>query len=398
MNFAIIVSALGYFVDVYDLILFSVVRLSSLRDLGVPEDKLLPVGLYLLNMQMGGMLIGGILWGVWGDKRGRISVLFGSIFLYSAANIANGFVTSVEQYALLRLLAGIGLAGELGAGITLVSELMTKETRSYGTTIVATFGVAGAVAASLIAQKFHWRTSYYIGGGLGLALLVLRVSVYESGLFEQVKASTAKRGDLLLLLRSRERFWRYLRCIIIGLPVWYVVGILVTLSPEIGKALEMPSAPVAGKAVLYTYIGLVLGDLASGLMSQVMKSRRKVLGMFLLLSAIFSLALLNARGITPFYFYALCVPLGFGVGYWAVFVTTAAEQFGTNLRATVTTTVPNFVRGAVVPLTSLFDALRGPCGVIPSAHLVGALSFILALLALSRMQESFSRDLDFVEE
>lgn len=398
MNFAIIVSALGYFVDVYDIILFSVVRTHSLRALGVPEEKLLSVGVYLLNMQMGGMLLGGIIWGVWGDKKGRLSVLFGSIFLYSVANILNGMVSTVEQYAWLRLFAGIGLAGELGAGITLVSEIMKSSHRGYGTTIVATFGVFGAVVASLIAEVFDWRTSFYIGGVLGLGLLVLRISVYESGLFEQVKTTSIRRGDLAMLVHSGPRLLRYLRCIMIGLPIWYAIGIIITFSPEIAKALGATGPVTASKSVLYSYIGLTLGDLASGLLSQFMRSRKKVILIFILLAAIFCALILRSEEITPERFYLLCIPLGFAVGYWAVFVTTAAEQFGTNLRATVTTTVPNFVRGAAVPITSLFAILKEPVGVINSALLVGALTISIAVLALWWMEESFHKNLDFVEE
>lgn len=398
-NIAVIVAALGYFVDVYDLVLFSIVRVESLKSLGLSGDNLLSDGVFLLNMQMIGMLLGGILWGIWGDKRGRIQVLFGSILLYSLANIANAFVTSVEQYAILRFIAGIGLAGEIGAGITLVSELMSKETRGYGTTIVATVGVSGAVAAGLIGDLFDWRTAYIVGGVIGLLLLALRISVCESGMFSSVRADQElSRGDLRLLFRSKERILRYLNSIVIGIPIWFVVGIIVTFSPEIGVAMQTTEPLSAVKGILYCYIGLTIGDLASGLISQLWRSRKKTILLFLSLTCGGSFAILCTRGITPQLFYGTLIFIGFFAGYWAVFVSAAAEQFGTNLRATVTTTVPNFVRGIVVPMTILFEYLKSVVGILASAQIVCGLVTLLALLSLWQLQETFGRDLDFVEE
>lgn len=397
LNGAVIVSALGYFVDIYDLILFSIVRVPSLRSLGVEGDQLLRQGVLLLNMQMAGMLLGGIFWGILGDKRGRLSVLFGSIVLYSLANLANGSVHSIEAYAFWRLIAGIGLAGELGAGITLVAESLPKEKRGYGTTIVASFGICGALLAGSIAQAFDWRVAYYIGGVLGLLLLLLRVSVFESHLFDRLKKSPARRGDILFLFRSRARALKYAACILIGLPVWFVVGILMTFSPEFGKALSVSGDVSAAKAVMACYGGLAVGDLTSGLLSQLLKSRRKVLLIFQLATLGLAWVYLNAYDADLAYFYLLCICLGFSSGFWAVFVTVAAEQFGTNLRATVATTVPNFVRGAVVPLTLGFTAAREAYGVLPAGLIVGMVSVILAVLALGGLEETFAKDLDYVE-
>ncbi|MBX7137641.1 MAG: MFS transporter [Oligoflexia bacterium] len=394
----VFVAALGYFVDVYDLILFSVLRIPSLKDLGVQGDELLNSGVFLLNMQMAGLLSGGILWGIWGDKRGRVSVLFGSILLYSLANIANATVQTVEGYAIWRFIAGVGLAGELGAGITLVSEVMSKEGRGLGTTLVAAIGVGGAVAAALVGNDFYWRTAYYIGGGLGLCLLVLRVSVYESGMFKAALGEDIQRGNLVMLLSSKERAFKYLCCFLVGVPIWYVVGILITLSPELGKALEMPELPVVSNAVLYSYLGLVVGDLVSGLLSQLLRSRRKVLAIFVLLTMLSSVMFVDNHGASLSRFYLFCFLVGFPAGYWAVFVTTASEQFGTNLRATVTTTAPNFVRGAVLPITTLFQYLRSDFGVLNSALAVGALCCSLALISVLGIQESFGKDLDYVEK
>ncbi|QIP14911.1 MFS transporter [Spirosoma aureum] len=394
----VIVAALGYFVDIYDLLLFSIVRVQSLKDLGVSDADMLTQGIYLINMQMGGLLIGGILWGILGDKRGRLSVLFGSILIYSLANIANGFVTSVDQYAILRLVAGIGLAGELGAGITLVAEVLPKEIRGYGTSLVASVGLLGAVLAYFIAEQFAWRNAYFIGGGLGLLLLVMRVSVFESGIFTKVKEQSVSRGNFLHLFSSQKQFFKYLRCILIGLPVWFVAGILMTFSPEFGKALNVDVPIVAGKAVMWEYIGLAIGDLSSGILSQYVGSRKKILFLFLVLTAVLITVYLFVPLHSAVMFYAVCSCLGFGVGYWALFVTIAAEQFGTNLRATVATTVPNFVRGSINIMTPLFLLFKDHLGLVSGAGLLGFITITIAFLGLWKMEETFGKDLNFLEE
>jgi len=396
---AILVAALGYFVDIYDLILFSIVRVASLRAIGVGEADLLSTGVLLLNMQMGGMLIGGVVWGVLGDKRGRLSVLFGSICLYSVANVLNGFVQDVGTYAALRFVAGIGLAGELGAGVTLVSELMGRESRGYGTTIIASIGICGAIAAALVGDFFDWRTAYFVGGGLGITLLLLRIGVYESGMFEQTRAQAhVRRGNFLSLLATADRARRYVCVILIGVPIWYAVGILITFSPEFGRALGMAEEPSAGRSVLFAYVGLAVGDVASGLLSQLWRSRKKVVLVFLVLTVVcvglyFSLA---PASLTTFY--AVCTALGFATGYWAVFVTMASEQFGTNVRATATTSAPNFVRGAVVLLTFAFQAATPALGVVGSGIAVGVVALVVAFASLAVLDETFARDLDFLEE
>lgn len=396
-NLTVIVAALGYFVDIYDLVLFSIVRVASLKSLGLTDAEVLEKGVFLLNMQMAGMLIGGLLWGIWGDKRGRVSVLFGSIFLYSVANILNAFVTTVDQYGALRFIAGIGLAGELGAAITLVSEVMTKETRGYGTTVVAAVGISGAVLAATIGDNFSWQTAYIVGGCLGLFLLVMRVAVFESGLYQSVKKSEVSRGNFLALFSSKERIIKYVSCILIGVPTWYVIGVLVTFSPEIAKELEVTGPVSAGSGIMYCYVGLIFGDLASGVLSQLVKSRKKIVATFMVLTGAFVCVYFVARGLTPEMFYALCVLMGFAIGYWAVFVTIASEQFGTNLRATVTTTTPNFVRGAVVPLTTAFQILKQNLSLVQSAAIVGVVVMIIAFVALTMLTETFGKDLDYIE-
>lgn len=398
ITLSVMVAALGYFVDIYDLLLFSIVRVPSLRSLGVQGDDLLRAGERLLNMQMTGMLLGGLLWGVLGDRKGRLSVLFGSIFMYSAANIANAWVQSVEAYAWLRFIAGIGLAGELGAGITLVSEIMPKETRGYGTTIVAATGILGAVVAALVGDYFDWRISYIVGGIMGFALLALRIGVYESGMFENVKQIGSSRGNVLQLFNTWERARKYVAVILIGVPIWYVIGILITFSPEIGRALGMSEAPTAGNAVMYAYLGLAGGDFASGFLSQYLGSRRRVVLLFQALTVAFVAAYFFLAPFTLTAFYTLCSALGFGVGYWAVFVTVASEQFGTNIRATATTTVPNVVRGSVVLLTSSVAWLRPQVGVVNSAMIVGVVALTIGVVALWGIEETFGKDLDYVEE
>lgn len=394
----ILVASLGYFVDIYDLILFSVVRVKSLKDLGVADGDMLSVGATIINSQMFGMLVGGIIWGVLGDKRGRLSVLFGSIITYSLANIANGFVTTVDAYTVVRFIAGVGLAGELGAGITLVAETMSKKNRGYGTMIVACVGLMGAVMAALISDHYTWQTSYFIGGGMGLLLLTLRIGLVESGMFkETTEKGEVQRGNFFMLFNNWARFKKYLCCILIGLPLWYVVGVLVTFSPEFGKALNATGVLNAGKGIMYCYIGISVGDVVAGLLSQMLKSRKQVMFIFLILTAIAVAVYLYSFGITPERFILLSLLLGFASGYWATFVTIAAEQFGTNLRATVTTTVPNFIRGSLIAITTGFQFFKDKLGILQGAMVVGAICIIISIIALSQLKETFSKDLDYVE-
>lgn len=394
------VASLGYFVDIYDLLLFSIIRMESLRAIGITDAlDLQNIGLSLLNWQMAGMLIGGVLWGVWGDKKGRLSVLFGSIILYSLANIANGFIDTVGQYKALRFIAGLGLAGELGAGITLVSEIMSKEKRGYGTTIVATIGILGAVAAYFVSQIWEWRTTFFVGGGLGILLLILRISVFESGMFEGIRHANVQRGNFLSLFRKKNLFSRYIKCILVGLPTWFIVGILITLAPEFSKAFGMADPlATAGKAVMWCYVGITAGDLSSGLLSQFLRSRKKALLVFHIFSALTIIWYLVSGDITQSTFYTKIFLIGFGGGYWAIFVTIAAENFGTNLRATVATTVPNFARGALVPITIGFKTASSSMGLIPAAFLVGGITVLIALLTLYYLPETFGKDLNYLEQ
>jgi MFS family permease len=391
------VAALGYFVDVYDLILFAVIRSDSLKSLGFTGQALIDNGIYLFNVQMAGMLLGGILWGVLGDKRGRLTVLFGSILMYSLANIANGFVTDLTWYSVLRFIAGIGLAGELGAGVTLVNEAMSKENRGYGTMLVVSFGPMGAVTAALMGKFFDWRTAFFVGGAMGLILLLMRIGIFESSMFKKTMSKNIKKGNFLSLFTDSKRFMTYFKCILIGIPIWYVISILITFAPEIAQKLGVVGQISGGTAIMCGYIGLSIGDVANGYLSQWMRSRKKPLLIFMLLSLICNLVYLNMHDISTTTFYAMCVLLGTFAGTWAVFVTTASEQFGTNIRATVTTTVPNFVRGAVILITLTFKSLQTSMGIINSAMVVGMVCTALAVWATINVEETFGKDLDYVE-
>lgn len=398
VTMTILIAALGYFVDIYDLVLFSVVRVASLKGIGIESDEMMSVGALLLNMQLTGFLIGGLIWGIMGDRVGRKQVLFGSILLYSLANIANAFVTTVDQYAICRLIAGIGLAGEIGAGITLVAELMPKHLRGYGTTFVASIGVSGGVLAGWTGHMFDWQTAYIFGGCMGLALLALRVGVAESLMFKAVQAhEKVKRGNLMLLFNNRRRFLRYLACIMIGVPLWYAVGVLITFSPEIGRAMGIDEPILVATALPLCYLGITLGDIASGLISQKMQSRKKVIALFISMAAVACGGMLiSGPYLDATEFYGFCLFIGFCMGYWVLMLTTAAEQFGTDIRATVTTSVPNFVRGTAVICTSAFVALKG-YGVVESALYVGIGAFALAFIALAFLKETFHDDLDYLE-
>lgn len=400
LTIPVIIASLGYFVDIYDLVLFSIVRKPSLKALGLNPEQIEHSGLWLLNIQMIGMLIGGIFWGVLGDKKGRLSVLFGSIILYSVANILNAYVTNVTEYGILRFIAGIGLAGELGAGITLVAESLPKEKRGWGTTIVATVGVSGAMFASFMGIYFQdWKLCYIVGGVLGLCLLLLRIGVFESGMYQLAKEKANSLGSLKLLFLSKARLVTYLHCILIGLPIWYCIGILVTLSPELGKELGIIGIIEPPKSILYCYAGVTLGDLSSGIWSQIIQSRKKILQYYIAATMLMVIAYFCMANRTVQEFYFLFTALGLAAGYWAVLISSAAEQFGTNIRATVTTSVPNFIRASLIPITLLYLFFQWT-GItkLNSALVTGIICCALAFYGATKLHESFHKDLDYQEE
>lgn len=396
----VFVAALGYFVDIYDLLLFSIIRVTSLKDLGLTDLQIRDSGEMIISYQMYGLLLGGILWGILGDKKGRLSVLFGSILLYSIANIANGFVHEVNQYAWVRFIAGLGLAGELGAGITLVSELTSKSKRGLATSLVAGLGLTGAIFAYYIKQEFDWRTCYFIGGGLGICLLLLRISVFESGMFHEVKKMGVQRGNFFMLFANWERFKRYLLSILIGLPTWYVVGVLITFSKEFAISFHITEPIDVGKAVMYSYVGVSIGGILTGLISQWLQSRKKTLWIFYGLTVLFIVLYftIQQNGSAQL-MYWLCWGLGFGTGFWAIFVTMGAEQFGTNLRATAATTIPNMVRGTLPLIIILNQHLREATNNdITGAWITGAIIMTISISASFGIKETFHKDMNFLEE
>jgi MFS family permease len=397
----VIVASLGYFVDIYDLLLFGIVRIPSLKELGLNPDI---SGTIITNYQMIGLLIGGILWGILGDKKGRLSVLFGSIIVYSLANIACGFLPQFPfqdktmVYAILRFIAGIGLAGELGAGITLVSESLPKELRALGTSIVAGFGLFGAVVANITVElSDNWTTAYFIGGGLGLLLLFLRVGVLESGIYKDIaKSTTITKGNFFSFFNNKDRFIRYMKCILIGLPTWFCIGILAMMANQFETELGISSIK-PGNAIMWAYVGISAGDFASGILSHYLKSRKKAIIYMLIFTIIGVSLLLSGFAKSENQYYFLCIWFGFGGGYWAMFVTIGAEQFGTNIRSTAATTIPNIVRG-LLPLMLLgFDFLKTSQGVIKSTTIVGIIVFSLAFYATLTISETHNKDLDFTE-
>ncbi len=406
INLTILVASLGYFVDIFDLQLFNIVSKSSLAGLGITEKSLIDKYDYTLFLwQMTGMLVGGLIWGIIGDTKGRKSILFGSILMYSLANIANAFVGDMTSYTIIRFVAGLGLAGELGAAITLVNEIMHKDKRGYGTMVIVTMGALGAVAAVYISKLQlslfglqTWQTMYIIGGGLGLALLALRMGTFESGLFDDIKKSKVKKGNFLMLFTNATRLKKYLASIALGLPVWFGIGVLIKFSDKFAAVNGASGVIEVPQAIVYAYLGLSVGDLLSGYLSQLFRNRKKVVMFYLILNVAVVITFLFAKGLSASVMYFMCFMIGAATGYWALFVTIASETFGTNIRATVTTTVPNFVRGALVPIMLSFKALEPVTGNITAALIVGGVCIVLSFISILVLPESFGRDLNFLEE
>ncbi len=396
---AVIAAALGYFVDLYDIVLFGVVRVASLKDIGIVGDELTSKGILLLNLQMIGMLIGGVTWGIIGDKFGRRFALLSTIAMYSTANILNGFVNDINSYAVLRFIAGVGLAGEFGAGVTLVAEILPKQYRGYGTTVISFLGLVGALTASFVGSSFDWRVAYFVGGAMGLVVLAGRFfTLRESEMFEAQKQATHKRGDIMLILRSKSTLLKFLAVTAVGVPIWYVSGIIITFSPEVGAALNLSRDITAAETLKWQAIGLAIGSGLSGIVSEMIKSRKKVVWACFIGMAALAVVVLNMHGAAVEIFMTTILVVGLGQGYWTVFITIAAEQFGTNIRATVTTSVPNFVRAMVVPMSLALNALRHTFGLLNSALLIGAVVFVLAFLSLYFMSETYGKDINYIEQ
>jgi putative MFS transporter len=396
---AVIAAALGYFVDLYDIVLFGVVRISSLKDLGFVGDELITKGILLLNLQFVGMLIGGVVWGIIGDKLGRKIALISTIALYSLANILNGFVTDINTYAVLRFIAGFGLAGELGAGITLVSEILPKQFRGYGTTVISFLGLVGALTASFIGSSYDWRVAYFVGGGMGVLVLVLRMfALRESEMFEEQKKSTHKRGDILMLFRSKTLLLKFLAVIAVGIPIWYVSGIVITFSPEFGSALNLSRVITAAESLKWQAIGLAVGSGLSGIVSEMLKNRKKVVWFCFILMSLLTVLTLNMYNASADVFMIVILIVGLGQGYWTVFLTMAAENFGTNIRATVATSVPNFVRSMVVPMSLWLNMIRHDVGLINGALLIGGIVFAVAFVSLYSLKETYGQEINYIDK
>jgi len=400
-NIVVVAAALGYFVDIYDLILFGIVKNPSLMDIGITgKDELFSQGNYLLSMQMAGMLIGGIIWGILGDKKGRLSTLFLTIFLYSVANIANGFAQNITQYAWLRFIAGFGLSGELGVGITLVSEVMSKEKRGMGASIVSGIGIAGSALAFLVAEKFNWRIAYWAGGGLGLLLLFLRIAVYESGMYEKSKSTQVAKGNFFSLFTNIRRFKKFIFVILLAVPAWYTVSVLAINSTSFAQeALKIAGTVKGSTSVMLHYMGAAIGSFIFGFLSQRMKSRKKPILIALFSMAIFTGVYFSIFGANPDIFYIVLFLLGLPMGgLWAVFITSASEQFGTNIRATVTTSAPNFVRGATIFITFLLGLFTPLMGLWNAGVLVGVIFIGIAIISVFFIEETYGKDLDYFED
>jgi putative MFS transporter len=394
----VLVAALGYFVDVVDLWLFSNLRVQSLNDLGLSGIAVTDTGAFLLNTQQVGLLIGSVIWGVMGDRRGRSSVMFGSILLYSVGNILNAFVTTVTQYAALRFITGLGLAGEIGAGITLVCEILPKDRRGIGTTFVTTLGVAGAILAALMGKYLSWRTAFLVGGCMGLSLFLLRVLTHDSGLFERMRSTEGvQRGSLKQLICNRDMLIRFVSCIASGMPIYLTFSIFAVFSPELAPALGINEPIVVSDVMLCVSVGLTLGDLLAGLLSQLMRKRKMPLVMLVLLNCLVAVTILSGLFVSAFMYLVLVGLLGLTSGYWACLITTAAEQFGTNIRATVTTMVPNLVRAMAIPITIAFVELKSYLSVQNTVWVVTSVVFSCAFWGLAHLRESFDSDLDFYE-
>jgi putative MFS transporter len=398
LSLPVVVAAFGFFIDVYDLLLFSIIRKASLADLGLNPEEIFTSGEFLIGVQMFGLLIGGIFWGILGDKRGRLTVLFGSILVYSLANAANGLVQNTTQYAWLRFIAGFGLAGELGAGVTLIIELLPKEKRGIGAAIVAGFGILGAVMAFFVNRFLDWRMCFFAGGIMGLLLLALRIRIFESSLFDQLKTQTVSRGNFLMFFNNRSRFVRYVRCVLIGIPAWFIIGVLVTFSDKFGAYFGIADVD-PGKAVMFTYLFIAFGDLTVGLLSNLLKSRKKVLFIFYGITSVFMFLFFTQSGGTADGMYMICAGLGYGAGFTVVYITMSAEQFGTNLRATAAVSIPNMVRGALPLILLLFHFLSDRTdNLLTGAIITASILLLTAVTASIFTEETFGKNLDFIEE
>jgi MFS family permease len=391
------VAALGYFVDLYDMLIFSSERVEALGSIGVAKQKMGEVGLMLQNYQMLGLVIGGFLFGILADKFGRLRVLFASILLYSVANIGNAFVTNVPAFAVARLIAGIGLAGELGVALSWISESLKPQQRTIATTIVSAFGLLGGVVAAIMATHFHWQTSYMIGGIMGLVLLAFRVSLNESKLFEQTRQSSAKKGNLFQLLSNKKQLKKFVLCVLSGAPAFVLLSIYVTLAPEFGAAFGITEQISVAHGIMVFLIVFAMSDVACGLLSKIMRKRKTPLLIFACLQilSIGYYLLVPPQTVEAFYF--RCMLLGFSAGYWGILITNSLEQFGTNIRATVATSTPSLIRGMTIPASIFFTVVSKQTSLVTAGAIVGFSLVAISIVSILLLDDKFENDLNFME-
>jgi MFS transporter, putative metabolite:H+ symporter len=391
------VAALGYFVDVYDLLIFGAERVESLQAVGVPKEDMKDVGILILNFQMAGLILGGFLFGILADKLGRLKVLFASILLYSVANIANAFVTTVPAFAGARFFAGIGLAGELGVALSWISESLERRQRTIATMIVSAIGLFGGIAAALVGSVCHWKTSYIIGGVMGLILLVLRISVKESKIFIKNQFKDIKRGDLIELFGSRKQLYKYLLCVFAGAPAVVFINLYITLTPEFALAFGITEPVSVSTAIMVYLMVFAVSDILCGFLSKLMQKRKGPLLIYACMQIFATAYFLLAPPDTAMGYYYRCAFLGFSIGYWGILITNSVEQFGTNIRATVATSTPNLIRGLTIPASLIFTNLIPAYGLVRSGAIVGFSLIVISIISILLLKDKFENNLNFTE-
>ena len=392
----VLVVALGYFIDAYDLLIFSAVRKVSLMDLGVAETDTLNIGISLLNFQLIGLMIGGVLWGILADKFGRKTILFSSILIYSISNIANSYISSVDMYYWLRFIAGIGLAGELGVGISLITENIAKERRTVSTTVVSFFGMLGAATGGWLGSVFHWQTCFLIGGFAGFLLLLLRLNVEESHMYLGIKDSKVKKGNILLILKNPKSLITYFFCTLAGSSSFLFIGMFIQSTPEFGKIFNI--SVTAGVALVWYYVGASISEVIAGILSKLLKERKAPIYIFYAISLLAIVIFCVHTPSSPRIYYIHCSLLGFGLGWWSMLITLSAELFGVNTRATAATSIPTFARAWNIPFTSVFKNNIPKLGILNSAFAVGVIVIALAIISATTIKETFENEANFIEE
>lgn len=403
----ILVASLGYFVDAYDLIIASVVRSSAIVELGLaqvgtPEHT--KYAQLFEYVQSAGILLGGIIFGVYSDKKGRKKALYYSIAIYSIANILNGLLSASVPfvgtvYCILRFICGFALAAELSIGIVMISETMKAKHRGYGTMIVVSFGILGAVLAAVLFEfiGIHWQTLYLIGGIAGVLLLIFRFSVKETNPFLDLENQESERGSWVMIFKNRRLLKILFNAILLGFPIYFFISIPIKFATDYGKELGLT---IKGTIpIIVFYIAMSVSDIIANYLCQLFENRKKVLYFYLGLCTISVFLLHFYPPTTPEqYFYLFSPLMGFASGYWALLITFTNEQIGTNIRSTYTTAVPNVVRSLFIPIQLLLTVLQPTFGTSTSVFYIGVLAVILALLGLYSLKETWGKNLKFIDE